>query len=92
MKSGAGIPFPGNLIAIATGVATVLGTIAPFIGSFAKGIDFVPQTGMALLHKGEKVVTASENKGGGGQLVAIVSGTDLKFVIDEENRKTNNTF
>jgi TP901 family phage tail tape measure protein len=93
VKAGAGIPFPGNLLAIATGVATVLSTIAPFIGSFAKGIDFVPQTGMALIHKGEAVIPANENRrGGNGQLVAVVQGSDLHFVLDEYSRKRNNSF
>ena len=36
------------------------------------------------------------NGGGGGknkgQLVAVVSGSDLKFVLDEANRQNNNSY
>lgn len=35
------------------------------IGSHASGINFVPKTGLALIHKGERIIPASENTGGG---------------------------
>ncbi len=93
VSSGAGVPFPGNLIAIASGVAAVLGTIAPFVGSFKTGTDFVPYDGLAYLHRGEAVVPRHENQGGNGmgKLIAVVSGTDLKFILDEQNRIEGNT-
>ena len=36
------------------------------IGSFASGIDYVPKTMLAVLHPGERVLTAQQNKGGAG--------------------------
>ena len=91
LRTDCWMTFPGNLIAIATGVATVLGTIAPFIGSFANGIDFVPKTGLAQVHKGEKITPAAQNNGNGNQLVAVVSGEDLHFLRTEYERKTANS-
>lgn len=35
------------------------------VDSYATGTSFVPQTGLALLHRGEAVVPASENRGRG---------------------------
>ena len=91
IASGAAVPFPGNLIAIATGIATVLTSIAPFIGSFATGIDYVPKTGLAMLHKGEKVTPAASNVGG-NQLVAVVKGADLHFVMNEYGRRRGDSY
>ena len=92
--SSQSIPFPGNLVALAASVGAVLASIAPFVGSFETGTDFVPFTGMAQLHKGEAVIPAAENKGGKslhitGKLVA--EGEDLVYVFNEVNRKIDNT-
>ena len=40
----------------------------PFVGAFEKGTDYVPQTGMALVHQGERIVPA----GGGDTQVVLV--------------------
>ena len=87
-------PPPLNLIAIGVGVAAVLAAIAPFVGSFEKGTDFVPFTGLAQLHKGEAVIPAGANRrgSGGGKLSVIVTARDLKFILDEEERITGNSF
>lgn len=35
-----------------------------FLGSFAVGTDYVPRTGLALVHEGEQIVPAGQGRGG----------------------------
>ncbi len=43
-------------------------------GGFAVGTDFVPRTGLALVHRGERIVPAAQNKAvGDGQINANVT-------------------
>lgn len=35
------------------------------VGSFAQGTNFVPADGLAMVHRGERIVPANENRGGG---------------------------
>lgn len=45
-----------------------------FVGSFAVGTSYVPKTGMALVHQGEAIIPAGQNKGGGAMTVTIEAG------------------
>jgi hypothetical protein len=36
------------------------------VGSFAQGTDFVQADGLAMVHRGERIVTASDNRNGAG--------------------------
>ena len=46
------------------GIGGILGSIGSLFG-FEEGTDFVPRTGLALIHKGEAIIPANENKAGG---------------------------
>lgn len=88
------LPFPVN-VAVAPGVAAeaVAATLA--LASFAAGTDYVPRTGFALLHEGEAVTPASENRGGGGVHVHFnVSAMDAPGVqsfLDQHGEKIART-
>lgn len=67
---GPAAPAEGAALASAT-VATAVGAVA-----LATGTDYVPQTGLALLHQGEAIIPASQNippygAGGGGGGLAV---------------------
>ena len=53
--------------------------------SFAEGTDYVPRTGLALVHQGEKIIPAAQNNGGGGanitQYINIDSRSDRASIL-----------
>lgn len=66
--------------------------------SFDVGTDYVPRDMLAMVHKGEAIIPASQNKGGGGVVVNVINnssanvrtqqspngnGVDLRVMIDE---------
>jgi hypothetical protein len=59
------------------------------VGSFEIGTDYVPRTGMALVHQGEAIIPASQNMGGGGQgaaanvtfQVSAIDGTGVQAFL-----------
>lgn len=44
-----------------------------FVGSFAVGTPYVPADGLAMVHRGERIVTADDNRRGGGASFSIVN-------------------
>jgi hypothetical protein len=90
LSFGATLAAIGPIIAAATiAIAGLNALEAKFVGSFEKGIPFVPQTGIAQVHRGEMIVPASQaaamRAGAGGSIYApanffgpINSELDLK--------------
>ena len=54
--------FSGTARGLFTGGAGAGGGKYSYMAAYANGTPYVPQTELALLHKGERVLTASENK------------------------------
>jgi TP901 family phage tail tape measure protein len=50
------------------------------IPGYASGTPYVPRTGLAMLHQGERVVPASQNRGGGGNLTVNIYAWDTDGV------------
>jgi hypothetical protein len=48
------------------------------VASFQHGTEYVPQTGLAMLHQGETVIPAEQNKGeGGNTYITYIEATDV---------------
>lgn len=51
----------------------LLGMISKWIPKFAEGTDFVPRTGLAVVHQGERIIPAAQNKPGAGGLSVVMN-------------------
>jgi plasmid maintenance system antidote protein VapI len=68
------------------------------IPAFASGTNFVPKTGLAVVHAGERIVSAEDNRGGGGFTInnnihveAGASISDVRAAVEQGNRRTIST-
>ena len=99
--SGAKLPFPYNLVAIAAGIAAVVAALAN-MGKFAKGgiiggNSYSGDKQMARVNSGEMILNKHQqgmlfnaiNSGklGGGNVQFKIRGTDLIGVINNENSR-----
>lgn len=57
-----------------------------WLGSFDSGIDYVPKTGLAVLHPGERVLTRQENMEGGGDTVHVHNNFNVQGETTYESR------
>lgn len=101
-KSGAKLPFPYNLLAIAAGVGAVIAALAA-MSKFAKGgiVGGNSSTGdhnIIRANSGEMILTKGQqstlfnaiksgNLGGGGNVQFKIKGTDLIGVMNNTNSK-----
>lgn len=101
-NSGAKLPFPANLVAIAAGVGAVLAALAS-MSKFAKGgivggSSSVGDKNIIRANSGEMILTKGQqttlfnaiksgNLGGGGNVQFKIKGTDLLGVINNTNSK-----
>jgi hypothetical protein len=63
------------------------------MAAFDKGTDYVPKTGLAIIHKGEAIIPASQNNGGGGNITFapvynVDSRSDRATVMADLERMT----
>jgi hypothetical protein len=87
-KIGAGRGFKDIFSALfgGTGMGGFLGNIGDLVGGrsgYAIGTPYVPRTGLAMVHQGEAIIPKNRN---GGQLIAVVKGRDLHFIMSEFDR------
>lgn len=85
------LPFPANIIGAGIAGAGAAALFNKLIPSFDKGTSYVPRDMMAMIHKGEKITPAYQNRGGGG-IIAQFTLTDHQLMImvrNAERRQTN---
>lgn len=54
---------------------TMAGAAVQGLPAYAAGTDYVPRTGLALVHQGERIIPASENAGGVTQVINFSAST-----------------
>jgi hypothetical protein len=98
-KSGASMPFPYNLLAIAAGIAAVIAALANMqkfaTGGIVGGTSFFGDQTLARVNSGEMILNRAQqaslfkmiNQGGGGGTVTFrIRGKDLVGTQDNYNR------
>ena len=85
------IPPPFNLVAAGTAAAGAMALFDKLVPSFDVGTDYVPHDMLAMVHKGERITPAKYNNGP-ENVEFILRGETLYGVIDEYNRRRDNSF
>lgn len=100
MESGESLPWPYNLIAIASYAATAIGTLATiknaFAGSFASGgivggNSYSGDKLYARVNSGEMILNRQQQNAlfGGGNVRFVIEGSQLKGVLDNYSKTTS---
>lgn len=92
--SGAAMPFPANLIAIAAGVAAVVAALSTTFadGGIFGGTGTVGDLNIARVNKGEMILNGTQQSrlfnllnGQGGYSNTMAGGNEVKFIIKGKN-------
>lgn len=70
-------------------VAAGASSVGNVVGHFASGTDYVPRDMLAMIHKGERVVPAAQNRagGGGGGVTIVVYAKDAQSFASRETQR-----
>ncbi|MCW0484655.1 hypothetical protein [Gaoshiqia sediminis] len=105
VKSGAGVPFPGNILAIAAGIAAVVAAFASIAkfetGGIVGGSSFTGDKNLIRANSGEMILNYSQQRklfnvlnggtsGAGNEVIFKISGSELVGVLNKHSRKTKN--
>ena len=79
-------------------IGSFLDTLSGLLPSFDVGTPYVPRDMLAIVHKGERITPAAQNRPGGGQSISVVinmgsgsSGGDLRQAAGEIARRIGQT-
>lgn len=105
VKSGAGMPFPFNLLAIAAGVAAVISALAGIAkfetGGIVGGNSFIGDNNLVRVNSGEMILNQSQQASlfkqlnsnqtnkTSGSVEFKIDGSSLVGVLSNHNRKIN---
>ena len=93
-KSGAALPYPANIFAIATGVAAVVAALSTTFadGGIFGGAGTVGDLNIARVNKGEMILNGTQQSrlfnllnGQGGYSNTMAAGNEVKFIIKGKN-------
>ncbi len=78
--------FPMLLGSGSGGASAFAGVAAAAGASFATGTDYVPRTGLALVHQGERIIPASENKQGSQRPLRVINNFTISGAVDKRSQ------